>query len=225
VASAPDVRVSADTAAAAAACATHIAACIDEALAVRAHAHLALSGGGTGAQLCRSLATKPIAWTRVHVYQVDERIVPDDHPDRNANALLHDLVDAVAIPADHVHLLPVTAPDLDRAAAAYGAALPRLDVVHLGIGADGHTASWPPEQPEVRTRATAVTLTGEFNGHRRMTLTAGPVDAAHAVVWLVCGADKRDALHRALDGDVDVPATHAMDGRSVVFTDAAADPR
>ncbi len=220
-----DLRVSPDATAATGACASHLAALLDAALTARDTAHLALSGGSTGALLCRALATQPVDWTRVHVYQVDERVVPDGHPDRNANALVRELVDVASIPCDHVHLLPVTAPDLDRAAATYAAALPRLDVVHLGIGPDGHTASWPPDQPDVRTRPAAVTVTGPFNGHRRMTLTAGPVGAAHAVVWLVCGADKRDALERALARDVNVPAGRAIDGRSVVFTDAPAAPR
>ena len=116
----------------------------------------------------------------------------------------------------------VTAADLDEAAAAYGRSVPRFDVVHLGLGPDGHTASWPPDQPRARTAAGPVVLTDEFNGHRRMTLTAGPVARAHAVVWVVCGADKRDALRRALAGDLALPATHALDARSIVFADAAA---
>jgi 6-phosphogluconolactonase len=224
MASTAALRVSPDTGAATAACAAHLAARLEAVLAVRDDAHLALSGGSTGARLCRTLAALPVAWRRVHVYQVDERIVPDGHPDRNATALLHELVQPAAVPGDHVHLLPVTAADLDGAAAAYGAALPRLDIIHLGIGPDGHTASWPPEQPEVRTRPAPVTVTAEFNGHRRMTLTAAPIAAAREVVWLICGADKRDTLHRALSGDPGVPAAHAMDERSVVFADAAAAP-
>jgi 6-phosphogluconolactonase len=111
---------------------------------------------------------------------------------------------------------------LEAAASRYGATVPTFDVVHLGIGPDGHTASWPPDQPAARTAAAPVTVTAAFNGHRRMTLTAGPVAAARAVVWVVCGADKRDALQRALDGDESLPATHALDDRSVVFADTAA---
>jgi 6-phosphogluconolactonase len=216
--------VSPDADAAAAACEAHLAARLEAVLAVRDRANLALSGGTTGAHLCRMLATVPIAWGRVHLYQVDERIVADGHPGRNADALMHELAEPAALPLDHVHLLPVTAGDLEQAAAAYADALPRLDIVHLGLGADGHTASWPRDQPEVRTRPAAVTVTPEFDGHRRMTLTAGPIDAAHDVVWLVCGADKRDALRRALLGDPGLPATCAMDERSVVFADAAARP-
>ena len=225
MAPAVDVRVSDDAGGACAAAARTIAEHLAAAVTARGVAHLALSGGSTGARLARALATEPVDWSAVHLWQVDERVAPDGDPARNATALLHELVERAHVPREVVHLMPVTEPDLAAAAAAYARVLPRLDVVHLGLGADGHTASWPPDQPGVATRAGDVTSTEPFNGHRRLTLTAPPVAAARAVVWVVCGADKRQALARVLAGDHALPATRALDARSVVFADRAAAPR
>jgi 6-phosphogluconolactonase len=219
--------VSPDAAGAVAACAAHLASCARDVLATRQYVHLGLSGGGTGAQLCRALATQPLDWSRVHLYQVDERVAPDGDPQRNATALLHELVARVTIPLDHVHLMPVTAPDLAVGAAEYAADLRPLDVAHLGLGPDGHTASWPPDQQAARTAPRRVTTTARpFNGTRRMTLTQEGLAEVRHLVWLVCGADKRDALDRALGGDDALPASHAFALRTaqVVFADAAAAP-
>lgn len=228
MASAVDLRVSPDAAGAVAACAAHLAERAQHVIRNRRFVHLGLSGGSTGAQLCRALADAPLDWGRVHLYQVDERVAPDGDPQRNANALLHELVARVAIPLDHVHLMPVTAPDLAVGAAEYATGLRPLDVAHLGLGPDGHTASWPPDQPEARTAPVRVTATVRpFNGTRRMTLTQEGLAEVHHLVWLVCGADKRDALRRALAGDDALPASHAFALRTdamrqVVFADTAA---
>jgi 6-phosphogluconolactonase len=222
-----DLRVSADPTAAVEAAAVHIARAADDTVAVKGQVHIAFSGGSTGTLLVRALATQPVDWSRVHIRQVDERVAPDGHADRNATALRTELLDRVPIPAGNVQLMDVTATDLDGAARAYASSLGSLDVVHLGLGADGHTASWPPDQPEVRTAHELVRLTAEFNDYRRMTLTQRAIAAAHQIVWLVCGADKHQALDGAFGGDRSLPAMHALSLvgpqlEQVVFADAAA---
>jgi 6-phosphogluconolactonase/glucosamine-6-phosphate isomerase/deaminase len=133
-----------------------------------------------------ALARCVVPWEAVDVWQVDERVAPDGHPDRNANQL-------AGLPGRH-HLMPVTAVDLRRGAARYAATLPdRFDVVHLGMGPDGHTASWPPGDPVVESDR-PVDLCGEFNGRVRMTLTPPVINAAMARLVLVGGADKASAV-------------------------------
>ncbi len=149
-------------------------------------AQVAVSGGSSAPVLLSALASLDLPWDRVDVWQVDERVAPDGHPDRNANQL-------AAFPGRH-HLMPVTARDLRRAAARYAAALPeRLDVVHLGMGPDGHTASWPPGDPVVDSTK-PVDMCGEFNGRVRMTLTPPVVNAARGRVVLITGAEKAPAV-------------------------------
>lgn len=228
MASTVDLRVSADATGAATEAAAYIAEYAQGVIATHRHAHLGLSGGSTGVLLARALAATELDWSRVFVYQVDERVAPDGDPGRNATALRTELLDRVRIPEHNVHLMDVTASDLAEAARAYAAALPPLSLVHLGLGPDGHTASWPPDQPHARTAPERVTITDLFNDYRRMTLTQTAIAEAHNVVWLVCGADKREPLRRALDGDSALPASHALAlrpnrrGHTPVFVDAAA---
>ena len=162
--------------------AASIARRLATAIARRGVASLAVSGGSTAPPMLEALATRDLPWERIEIWQVDERVAPDGHPDRNANQL-------AGLPGRH-HLMPVTARDLRRAASRYAATLPeRFDVVHLGMGPDGHTASWPPGDPVVMSDR-PVDLCGEFNGWVRMTLTPRVVNAALARVVLVTGADK-----------------------------------
>jgi len=163
-----------------------------DALEQRGRATLAVSGGSTGPALLAALAGTRLPWSDVGVWQVDERVAPEGDPSRNANQL-------DGFPAE-VHLMPVTAPHLGRAAAAYAAELPaRFDVVHLGMGPDGHTASWPPGDPVIDSTA-AVDLCGEYQGRVRMTLTPPVVDAARARVVLITGDDKAAAVAGWIEG-------------------------
>jgi 6-phosphogluconolactonase/glucosamine-6-phosphate isomerase/deaminase len=149
-------------------------------------ASLAVSGGSTAPPMLAAMAACDVPWDVVDVWQVDERVAPDGDRDRNANQL-------TALPGRH-HLMPVTARDLRRAAARYAATLPeRLDVVHLGMGPDGHTASWPPGDAVVDSER-AVDLCGEFNGRVRMTLTPRAVNATRSRVVLVTGTDKASVV-------------------------------
>lgn len=211
----------ADELAAADGAARDIAALVRTACERRGVAYVAFSGGGVKPML-DVLCSEDIPWSRVHVYQVDERVAPDGHPDRNATSLQADLLDKVDVPPTNVHLLPVTEPDLDAAAAAFGARLPRFDVLHMGIGEDGHTASWPPGDPVIEVRHQPLAVVGPFNGRLRMTITPGVVAHAHDIVFLVTGASKRDALARVLAGDPTVPASHVPPDRTVVHCDRAA---
>jgi 6-phosphogluconolactonase/glucosamine-6-phosphate isomerase/deaminase len=164
-----------------------------------------------------ALTTHELPWDRIEVWQVDERVAPDGHADRNANQL-------AGLPGRH-HLMPVTARDLPRAAARYAAALPeRFDVVHLGMGPDGHTASWPPGDPVVDSPK-PVDLCGEFNGRVRMTLTPPAVNGARSRVVLITGADKAPAVaawlnHHPLGARL--PVSRVARSGTVVVLDSAA---
>jgi len=190
----------------------------------RGRATLALSGGSTAPPMIADLVERhpAVDWSRVEVWQVDERVAPDGHPDRNANAL-------DGFPA-RVHLMPVTAADLDAAAAEYAAGLPgRFDVVHLGLGPDGHTASWPPGDPIVGLPPDRlVGLSRPYQGRVRMSLLPAPVNAARGRVLLTVGGDRADALaawveRRPFAGDL--PIGRVRRGNTIVVIDAAAAAR
>jgi 6-phosphogluconolactonase len=176
---------------------------------------LALALSRSPPALLEALAVLP--WDRVEAYQVDERVAPRGSPDRNLAALL------AWLPAERVLPMPVDDPDLGTAAERYAAQLPlHLDLVHLGLGPDGHTASLLPGDPALEERDRRVAVTGAYQGLRRMTLTYPALDAAREVVWLVAGEEKRDALGRLLARDPSIPAGRVAAARQLVVADAAA---
>lgn len=192
-------------------------------------AALALSGGPTGAALALQLGADALAapggWSSVTVWQVDERVAPDGHPDRNANGLT-----ALAAAGAAVRPMPVTDADLATAAAAYARELPdRFDVVHLGVGPDGHTASWPPGDPVVDTPADRrVAVVGPYAGRLRMTVLPAPVNGATSRVVLVTGADKAPAIAAWVDGaafDGDLPVRHVHRSATTLILDRSAAQR
>lgn len=218
-----DVEVTLDAAALAARGATLIAEAVRDAVEARGLAAVAFSGGGTPVLLFAQLAHHDLPWERVHVFQVDERVAPDDHPDRNLVDLRANLLAHVAADA---HPMPVTAADLHRAARGYAALLRAvcggvLDLVHLGLGDDGHTASWPPGDPVVDA-ADDVAVVGPFRGRVRMTLTPVTVNRARRILWEVSGADKASALARLLEGDDALPAARVRRCDSLILADEAA---
>jgi len=183
----------------------------------RGTASIALSGGSTAPALIEALVDRPLPWESITAWQVDERVAPDGHPDRNAGQL-------AALPCK-VRLMPVTSGDLRAAALRYARSLPeRFDVVHLGIGDDGHTASWPPGDPGVASSARAVESVPAFHGRPRMTLTASVVNAARARVVLAVGAGKRPIVERWLLGDRSIPIAAVRPTSTVVFLDFDAAP-
>jgi 6-phosphogluconolactonase len=180
------------------------------AVADRGVAHVAVSGGTTPKAMFEVLSGLPVPWRSVHVWQVDERVAPDGDPARNLNDLRAGLLDKVPVTA---HLFAVTDPDLDAAAARYAADLDDacggvLDVVHLGLGGDGHTASWPPGDPVAEVTDRDAAVSGAYEGHRRLTLTVPAVNRAREIMFLVAGAAKVAAVAELVTGTGSIPALH-----------------
>ena len=221
-----------------------IEARVAEAVDRRGVAHLALSGGSTPRPAFEALASMPIEWDRVHVWQVDERIAPDGDPRRNASMLDEALLGQLPPAGEggpHAHLMPVghlgvdratalvpTSPELTAVVAAYRQMLsaagdpPVLDVVHLGIGPDGHTASWVPGDEGIDAGDEVGVTSTIYQGTRRLTLTPACVNRARARVVMVAGDDKADALGRMLAGDPSVPASRVTTTSTTVITSIAA---
>jgi 6-phosphogluconolactonase len=182
---------------------------------------LAVSGGSAPWQAFRLLAGEDVPWGSVDLFQVDERVVPMGDDERNLSHLEESL------PADgwaRVHPMPVDSSDLEAASAQYAAILPeRLDVAHLGLGPDGHTASLVPGDAvlEVDDRDVAMTAT-EYQGRRRMTLTYPMLDRSRELLWLVTGESKVEPLKLLLAGDPSIPAGRIRAGKSLIVADAAA---
>lgn len=222
------LEVADDSEALATQAAGEVARAAREAIAVRGHFAVAFSGGGTPAGMFAALAAADLPWTSVSVFQVDERVAPDGDSDRNLNNLRQQLVEPAGIPEACVHPMPVTDDDLDAAAARYAATLeetcgrpPALDLVHLGLGADGHTASLVPGDPVLVVGDRDVAVTGTYQGRRRLTLTYPALGRARQRLWLVEGADKAGALRQLLDSDPSIPAGRVPQEDTVVFTDRA----
>lgn len=210
--------------AAANAAAAAIAQLLAAAVATRGSATIAFSGGRTPAPMVHQLATLPVPWESVHLFQVDERAVPSDDPARNWTQLLPL---AAQIPRAHRHPMPVEVDDADTSYAKELAAVTGrpvvLDVVHLGLGADGHTASLIPDDPVVDEVGHEVSWVNAYGGHRRLSLTLPVLNRARHQVWLVAGADKAEALHNMAQDRSLSPAARAASGATAtVFADVAA---
>ena len=180
----------------------------------------AVSGGHTPWAMFAHLAGEDVPWAQTELYQVDERVAPAGDPDRN---LAH-LQESLPAQSDaDVHAMPVEDADLAAAAARYATSLPeRFDLVHLGLGPDGHTASLVPGDPVLDVDDRGVALTGTYMGRQRMTLTYPTLNRALQVLWLVTGEDKVDALRRLQAGDRSIPAGRVEAVNAVIIADAAA---
>lgn len=216
-----------DAAAAAHAAAELIRTSLADRLMVVPSASLAVSGGSSPAMMFAHLAEAALDWSRIDVVQVDERVAPAGDAARNLVDLRRRLPPDV-LPEYRLHAIPVGL-GAEAAAAAYERTLAStlgspvtIDVVHLGLGDDGHTASLVPGDPATRVADHDVAPTGTYKGHRRVTLTYPALDRATLLVWLVTGEAKRDALARLLDRDDSIPAGRVDPSRSVVVADAAA---
>ncbi|MDQ3342389.1 MAG: 6-phosphogluconolactonase [Actinomycetota bacterium] len=221
-----EICVVPDAAAVASEVADRMAAAIAGAVAERTAATVAFSGGATPGPMLRALSQQALPWGAVQVFQVDERLAPDGHPDRNATMLRAELLDHIAALA---HLMPVTAGNVQQAAGDYAGLLAdlaggMLDAVHLGLGPDGHTASLVPGDPVLRVDDRDVAVTGEYQGRRRMTLTYPALDRARLLVWEVVGEDKAEAVRLLVDRG-DVPAGDVSQARAVLVADSAAGAR
>jgi 6-phosphogluconolactonase len=181
---------------------------------------VAVSGGRTPWAMFAELATQQIDWPRVAIYQVDERIAPAGDDSRNLTHLLASLPEPAG---EQVVVMPVEEADLEAAAEHYAARLPeRLDLIHLGLGPDGHTASLVPGDPAMDVLDRDVALSGPYHGTLRMTLTYPVLDRARARLWVVTGKDKPDPLRRLRQHDASIPAGRVKAEDSLILADAAA---
>jgi 6-phosphogluconolactonase len=180
----------------------------------------AVSGGQTPWLMFSELARDEVPWDHTVIYQVDERVAPDGDPERN---LTHLQASLNGIPGARIEAMPVDEVDLDGAADAYARQLPeQFDLLHLGLGADGHTASLVPGDPLLAVQDRLVGVSLPYQGHRRMTLTYPSLARADKILWLVSGVAKRMPLSQLLAGDTSIPAGRVEARRSVVLADAAA---
>ena len=209
--------------------AERIAQAAREAITERGRCALAFSGGATPWLAFRALAGQDVPWGRVHLFQVDERIAPSGDPERNYFHLKEALIDRIAIPPANVHSMPVEEEDLDEGTRRYEATLrqiagvpPVLDLVQLGLGEDGHTASLFPDDAALRIVDADVAVSGLYKGRRRMTLTLPAIDRARCILWLVTGSGKSDALGRLRAGDRSIPAGRIRSDRAFLLADTAA---
>jgi 6-phosphogluconolactonase len=207
-----------------------IAAEARAAIAARGRFIVAVSGGRTPWQMLRALASEEVPWKGVHVAQVDERVAPAGEPDRNLTHLRESLLAHAPLRPEQIHAMPVESPDLPAAAAQYARTLqeiagspPVLDLVHLGLGPDGHTASLVPGDPVLEVTERDVALTGGvYQGRRRMTLTYPVLNRARRILWLVTGSEKVGMLARLRDGDRSIPAGRVRQEQALVLADRAA---
>jgi len=224
-----NLEVFADDESVARAAAKLIATEASAAVAARGRFVMAVSGGHTPWIMLRALAGEQLPWDRVHVVQVDERVAPSGHEDRNLTHLRENLLAHSPIRPEQIHAMPVESADLEAAARQYVLALreiagspPTLDLVHLGLGPDGHTASLVPGDPVLNVRDADVALTGIYQERQRMTLTYPIINRARRILWLVTGSEKVDMLARLRKGDPSIPAGRVRQDRAVIFADRAA---
>jgi len=223
------LEVLADPQATAERAAAIIAADARVAVAARGKFAMAVSGGHTPWVMLRALANEDVPWAGVQVFQVDERVAPDGDPDRNLTHLHESLLAHAPITREQIHAMPVTLSDLDAAAKQYAATLrevlgtpPVLDLAHLGLGPDGHTASLVPGDPVLNITDADVGVTGVYMGHRRMTLTYPMLNRSRKILWLLTGAEKVVMLPRLQAGDPTIPGGRISSAQAVVLADKAA---
>ncbi len=222
------IEVLADADAVARKAAAVISAEAREAVASRGSFVMAVSGGRTPWMMLRALANQNMPWGKVHLVQVDERVVPAGHADRNLTHMRESLLSSAPLPPDHIHAMPVEASDMEAAAKQYAATLrkiagspPVLDLVHLGLGADGHTASLVPGDPVLDVTDADVAVTGIYQGRRRMTLTYPILNRARCILWVVTGSEKSVALVQLRDEDRSIPAGRISRDQALVLADQA----
>jgi 6-phosphogluconolactonase len=221
------VEIFADADSVAQQAATFIAAEARAAVAARGRFITAVSGGHTPWVMLHALSAEDVPWQSVFIVQVDERVAPAGDPDRNLTHLRESL--HAPLRPNQILPMPVESPDLEAAAAQYAAALreiagspPVLDLVHLGLGPDGHTASLVPGDPVLEVTDRDVALTGVYQKRRRMTLTYPIINRARRILWLVTGSEKVEMLGRLRKGDVSIPSGRVRQDKAVLFADKAA---
>ena len=215
--------------AAAAGAAATIATAARAAVHDRGRFLFAVSGGHTPWIMLQALAGEQVPWAAVHVFQVDERVAADGDLDRNLTHLKQALLDRCPLRADQIHAMPVEEPDLDAASAQYAQTLrsyagtpPVLDLIHLGLGPDGHTASLVPWDPVLEVNDRDVAVTEPYEGRRRMTLTYPVLNRARIILWLVTGEEKAGMVAHLVQGDRSIPAGRVAQNQAIVIADRGA---
>lgn len=185
----------------------------------------AVSGGSTPWKVLRQLANTTLPWDAIELFQVDERIAPAGDTQRNLTQIMQNLLDHSALSLKQIHAMPVEQPDLESAAESYAQQLiklcgnpPKLDLIHLGLGEDGHTASLLPDDP-ARNSQELVTITKEYQGLQRMTMTYPVINTAQQRLWIVTGANKQSMLERLYQGDDSIPAGLVERTNAIILAD------
>jgi len=198
-------------------------------VAARGRFLMAVSGGKTPWIMLRALADEAVPWKQVHVVQVDERVAPAGHADRNLTHLRESLLGNVPMDSKQIYAMPVEDNALEAAAGRYAATLekiagspPVLDLVHLGLGSDGHTASLVPGDPVLKVADRDVAITGVYQGRQRMTLTYPLLNRSRNILWVVTGAEKVPMLKRLREADASIPAGRIRRDPALILADRAA---
>jgi 6-phosphogluconolactonase len=223
------IEIFADADAVAREAAAIIAAEARAAVAERGRFIMAVSGGHTPWVMLRDLAGDEVPWDNVHLAQVDERVAPAGDPDRNLTHLRETLLGHARLPQEQIYPMPVESPDLEEAAKRYAAVLakiagspPVLDLVHLGLGPDGHTASLVPGDAVLQVNDAEVAVTGIYQGRRRITLTYPILNRARRILWLITGSEKAGMFVRLRKGDRSIPAGRVNQESALVLADREA---
>jgi 6-phosphogluconolactonase len=190
---------------------------------------VALSGGHTPWIMLRMLSKLEVPWGGVCVLQVDERIAPAGDPDRNLTHLRETLLENAPIDPAQIYPIPVEMADPQEAAAEYSRTLERvagsppiIDLVHLGLGPDGHTASLVPGDPVLQVADRDVAITGMYQGRKRITLTYPVINRARQILWVVTGSEKVRALRQLESADLSIPGGWIRRNQSLILADQAA---
>jgi 6-phosphogluconolactonase len=194
-----------------------------QAISAKGRFVLALSGGTSPLPMFAALSAENLQWECVHLFQVDERLVPADSPERNFAGIREHLLAKANIPSGQIYPMPVDLVDPATAAATYAATLRYvlgdagvLDLVHLGLGADGHTASLLPDDPALEERSDVI-VSRHYQGYRRLSLSLHIISAARERLWLVTGKGKERALEALLNGDPTLPAGRVPHHHSTLY--------
>ncbi len=206
-----------------------IAAEARTAVSARGRFTIAVSGGHTPWQMLRALAGQAVPWAELHVFQVDERIAPPGDPDRNLTHLKESLLEHAPLKPEQIHAMPVEEKDLTAAAASYAKTLqqfagspPVLDLAHLGMGPDGHTASLVPNDPVLNVTDRDVAITGVYQKRQRMTLTYPMLNRSRKILWLITGAEKVPMLAKLQNKDASIPSGRIAQENAFILADQAA---
>lgn len=193
-----------------------------ETLLTQKNFSLALSGGKTPWQMLRRLAAEELPWGKIHLFQTDERVLPKNHSERN----LTQLQEIFSRAASRLHPMPVGAGDLERACASYTKEIQRyagqppvLDLIHLGLGEDGHTASLFSGDALLAESKRDVGLSDEALRPRRMTLTLPAINRAKQALWVITGKEKSVAFQKLLRGDPSIPASRIACAKIFLLVD------